>query len=113
MFESTRALAPFDYFRVPYSRVDERPVARELESLSARGCSATLSWPAESGLASERPGRYFLGSSPLFGRVASDDKARAWLRRTGRTWHPVEDVCDDQGNVVGAVWKDDNGSALL
>lgn len=113
MFESTGAFALFDYFRVPYSRVEDEPVARGLASFWARGRSMTVSWPLESELASERPSRYFLGSAPLFGRVASDDRARAWLRRTGRNWHPVEDVCDAQGNVVGAVWKDDDGSAVL
>ena len=115
MFESTGAFALFDYFRVPYARVDAEPAARGLASLWAGERSVTLSWPLESALASERrrPTSYFLGSAPLFGRVASDKDVRGWLRRIGGSWHPVEDVRDEQGIVVGAVWRKDDGSIVL
>src|SRR5437899_1072183 len=104
MFESTGAFALFDYFRVPYARADDEPAAPGLASLGVGARSARLSWPLESALASERrrPTAYFLGSAPLFGRVASDDDVRGWLRHIGGGWHPVEDVRDEQGIVVGA-----------
>jgi peptidoglycan/xylan/chitin deacetylase (PgdA/CDA1 family) len=115
MFESTGAFALFDYFRVPHTRVDDKPVARGLASLSVRGQSAGLFWPLESALASvvRRPTSHFLGSAPLFGLVASDDTVRAWLRHIGGSWHPVEDVRNEQGIVVGAVWRRDDGSIVL
>ena len=60
MFESTGAFALFDYFRVPYTLVDDEPAASGLVSLSVRGQSPSLSWPLESALATERrrPTRY-------------------------------------------------------
>src|SRR2546423_8988053 len=115
MFESTGAFALFDYFRVPHTRVDDEAAAPGLASLSVRGQSATLSWPLESALASERrrPTSFSLGSDPLFGRVASDGNVRAWLRRIGGSWHRVEDVHNEEGIVVGAVWRKDDGSMVL
>jgi len=113
MFESTGAFALFDYFRVPYTQVEREPIVRGLASLSAREGTATLSWPLGPALGSERPASFFLGSLQLFGHVAPDDEVRAWLRRIGGTWHPIEDVCDDRGTVVGGVWRNDDGSTLL
>jgi peptidoglycan/xylan/chitin deacetylase (PgdA/CDA1 family) len=115
MFDATSAFALFDYFRVPYTRVDDEVAVPGLASLSLRGQSASLSWPLESVYASERrrPASYFLGSTPVFGRVASEDRVRAWLRHTGGRWHPVEDVRNEQGIVVGAVWREDGGSVVL
>ena len=113
MFEATGAFVLFDYFRVPYTRVDGEPVAPGTASLSARGQSATLSWPLAPALASRRATSFFLGSLQLFGRVASDDDVRGWLRRSRGTWHAIEDVCDAQGAVVGAVWKNEDGSTVL
>ena len=115
MFESTGAFALFDYFRVPYTRVDGEPAAPGLASLWIGERSARLSWPLESALASarRRSSGYFLGSAPLFGRVASDGDVRGWLRHIGGSWHPVEDVRNEQGIVVGAVWRKDDGSVVL
>ena len=72
MFESTGAFALFDYFRIPYTLVDDEPAASGFASLSVRGQSASLSWPLGSALATERhsPTGYLLGSTPLFGRIA-------------------------------------------
>jgi peptidoglycan/xylan/chitin deacetylase (PgdA/CDA1 family) len=113
MFESTGAFALFDYFRVPYSLVDDEPVIRGLASLSAAGQTAALSWPLGRAVASQRPTSYFLGSLQLFGRVAPDDDVRSWLRRIGGNWHPIEDVRNEQGTVVGAIWRNDDGSTVL
>jgi peptidoglycan/xylan/chitin deacetylase (PgdA/CDA1 family) len=115
MFESTGAFALFDYFRVPYTRVEDEPAAPSLASLSVRGQSASLFWPLESALAHQlhRRTSYILGSARLFGRIASDDEVRGWLRRIGGDWHPVEGVRNEQGSVVGAVWGKDDGSTVL
>jgi peptidoglycan/xylan/chitin deacetylase (PgdA/CDA1 family) len=113
VFESTDTFELFDYFRVPYTRVEAEPPSPGLASLSARARPTMLSWPLESALVAEPPGKYFLGSLQLFGRVAPHNTVRSWLRRIGGNWHPIEDVCDNQGAVVGAVWKNDAGSALL
>jgi peptidoglycan/xylan/chitin deacetylase (PgdA/CDA1 family) len=113
MFESTGGFALFDYFRVPYTQANREPVVPGLASLWTRGGSATLSWPLGPALASTRPTSFFLGALQLFGRVAADGDVRTWLRRIGGTWHPVEDVCDERGTVLGGVWKNDEGSIVL
>lgn len=115
MFETTRPFALFDYFRVPYASVDNEPVASGLASLSVRGQTASLSWPLDAALRFERrrPSSYFLGSTPLFGRVAPDGEVRTWLRRIGGNWRPAEDVRNEQGTLVGAVWQRDDGSTVL
>src|SRR2546430_12534680 len=101
MFESTGAFALFDYFRVPHERVDAEPAAPGLASLSVRGQTAGLFWPFGAALTSKRrrPSSYFLGATPLFGRVALDVEVRSWLRRIGGKWLPSEDVRDEQGTL--------------
>ena len=85
MFETTGPFALFDYFRVPYKHVDDEPAAPGLASLSVRGEAATLFWPLADAQTSDRrrPSGYFLGATPLFGRVAPDKDVRSWLRRIG------------------------------
>lgn len=115
MFESTGAFALFDYFRVPYTRVEDEPAASGLASLSVRGQPVSLSWPLDAALASEprRPSSYFLGEIPLFGRIASEEEMRSWLRRLGGNWRVAKDVRNEQGTLVGAVWRRDDGSTVL
>ena len=114
MFETTAPFALFDYFRVPHERVDDEPVAPGLASLSARGQTASLFWPLNGVLASERrrPSSYFLGATPLFGQVAPDGEVGSWLRRIGGNWRPTEEVRNEQGVLVGAVWQRDDGSTV-
>jgi peptidoglycan/xylan/chitin deacetylase (PgdA/CDA1 family) len=115
MFESSGAFALFDYFRVPHERVDVEPLAPGLASLSVRGETASLFWPLDAALTSERrrPSSYFLDATPLFGRVVPDGEVRSWLRRIGGKWRPSEDVRNEQGTPVGAVWRRDDGSTVL
>jgi peptidoglycan/xylan/chitin deacetylase (PgdA/CDA1 family) len=113
VFEATGAFALFDYFRVPYVSVGGSSPGSGLASLRSRERAATLSWPVDSVLVHERPTKYFLGSLRLFGRLATDNTVRSWLRGLGGNWHPLEDVCDDQGAVIGAVWKKEDGTIAL
>ena len=116
MFESTGSFALFEYFRVPHERVDGEAAAANLASLSVRGQTATLSWPLEAALTSERrrPTSYFLGTTPLFGRVAPDAEVRSWLPRIGENWRAAQEIRNEQGTLVGAVWRnDDDGSTVL
>jgi peptidoglycan/xylan/chitin deacetylase (PgdA/CDA1 family) len=115
VFETTGQFALFDYFRVPHERVDDEPVAPGLASLSARGQTASLYWPLidASAPGRRRPSSYFLGATPLFGRVAPDGEVHSWLRRIGGNWRPTEEVRNEQGVLVGAVWQRDDGSTVL
>jgi peptidoglycan/xylan/chitin deacetylase (PgdA/CDA1 family) len=116
MFESTGPFALFDYFRVPHEHVDVESAAPGLASLSVRGQTASLYWPLEVALTSERrrPTSYFLGVTPLFGRVAPDAEVRSWLEGIGGNWRAAEELRNEQGTLVGAVWRnDDDGSTVL
>jgi peptidoglycan/xylan/chitin deacetylase (PgdA/CDA1 family) len=116
MFKSTGPFALFDYFRVPHERVGAESAPPGLASLSVRGQTASLSWPLEAVLRSERrrPTSYFLGTTPLFGRVAPDAEVRSWLPRNGGNWRAAEEIRNEQGTLVGAVWRnDDDGSTVL
>ncbi len=114
MFESTGAFALFDYFRVPYEQTENEAAGPSFASLWVRGESATLSWPLEAGFAERsRASSYFLGSTPLFGRLMPDEGVRLYLKRLGGNWHIADDVRDTQGTSLGAVWQRDDGSTVL
>jgi peptidoglycan/xylan/chitin deacetylase (PgdA/CDA1 family) len=114
MFESRGEFALFDYFRVPHDRVEGGSAVPGLGSLSVHGQSASLFWPLEAALGkAQRPSSYFLGGTPLFGRVASDGEMRSWLRRIGGNWHVAEDLRNHEGTLIGAVWQRDDGSTVL
>jgi peptidoglycan/xylan/chitin deacetylase (PgdA/CDA1 family) len=113
VFESTGAFELFDYFRVPYERVEGESTVPGLASLCLRGDPITLSWPVGLPPDSDRPTRFCLGSAQLFGRVAPNHRVSSWLRRIGGAWHPVDEVSDGQDRVLGAVWKKDDGTTVL
>jgi peptidoglycan/xylan/chitin deacetylase (PgdA/CDA1 family) len=116
MFESTAPFTLFDYFRVPYDVVPRNGDDQHgIEKLAMRTDDRTLSWPTNRALASglSRAGSYFLNSTPLFGRVASDAQMRPWLQRKGGTWEKAHTVRDQHGRRVSAVWRKDDGSYFV
>ncbi|HEU5277376.1 MAG TPA: hypothetical protein VFU26_00585 [Gaiellaceae bacterium] len=115
MFESTEAFAFFDYFRVPYSRIDGAHLPSGLAALTSTGSSTSLYWPLGAALLTEGGAlrNYFLDSTPLFARLIPDGTVRTWLRRLGGTWHPAEELHDERGTLIGAVWRREDGSIVL
>jgi hypothetical protein len=116
VFESTRQLAFFDYFRVPY----DAGVARGGTSdgwarLGRRGDERSLVWldadrPAGGRLA---PARHELGGRVLFARVARDDDVAPALRALGGRWSRVAPILDERRSWVASVWRRGDGSVLL
>jgi hypothetical protein len=131
MFQSTLPFLPFDYFMVPYrlvpldpARPDPLPPAHPLRASGRLRWAAppapprALSWPAFDAPGSPlaalaRPGRYELGTIPIYGRVLSDDQLGRWLHQTGARWAPATAVRDPQGTRVASVWRDEDGGLFL
>lgn len=131
MFESTLSFLLFDYFRVPYRLVPTDPAGLEplppahplrrsgrLHWAAPPAPPRSLSWPvfdsADSPLAAlARPGRYELGSIPIYGRVLPDDRLGRWLHQTGASWAPTTALRGPQGGRVASVWRDQDGGLFL
>jgi hypothetical protein len=114
MFESTSRFLLFDYFRVPYDRIEDATATRDVATLARRGGGPTLSWPTRAAFAAGRhPGAYFMASIPVFGRVVDDGRMRDWTQRSGGSWHRAETLRDSGGAFVTAVWQKNDGSVFL
>jgi hypothetical protein len=131
VFESTLPFLLFDYFRVPYrlvpadpARLEPLPPAHPLRGSGRLRWAApptpprALCWPAfdtpGSPLAAlARPGRYELGSIPIYGRVLRDDQLGRWLHQTGGRWEPATAVRGPKGTRVASVWRDEDGGLFL
>jgi peptidoglycan/xylan/chitin deacetylase (PgdA/CDA1 family) len=117
MFASTRPFTLFDYFRVPYERTETVDVElrRGLAALTATDKKTFLAWPTADLLVREgvRPGGYFVGAAPLFGRVATETQLRRWLADSGGDWHRMHELRDGRGTAAAAIWQRDDGSTFL
>jgi hypothetical protein len=110
VFESSTALALFDYFRVPYRQAGETdPLGLEW----VRAGSASLLWPGEGLLGKTRPAPYIVGSVPVFARLVPEGRVSQAVRGLPGSWRLDEPVRDSGGRVVGGLWRSDDGSALL
>jgi hypothetical protein len=118
MFESTSPFLLFDYFRVPYELSGGAPA--EVAKVSAGSNSPFLSWPAADALAASgtRTGSFYLGSIPIFGRVACNAQMGEWMvtslsrarerlsnffRIPTPAWDTVKYTADKRLNVVEAT----------
>ena len=115
MFEASAAFELFDYFRVPYTRVEEETSAAGLASLAARGQPARLFWWTRGAETSEQTPMKcaFAGAVPLFARLASENFVRSTLRRLGGEWRRSEELRDEHGTLIGAIWRREDGSVFL
>lgn len=115
IFESSRPITLFDYFRIPYAVSSSLETTRGIARLSVRDTSRSLLWPTSEHLAAGRcrAGSYRVGSIPLFGRVAADAQANSWLGRGGDRWRPLDEVLDDRGRPVATILQRDDGSVFL
>jgi hypothetical protein len=116
MFESSAALAVFEHFRVPY-RVASGTATRTagLEHVAPTDSSAALFWPTEQLLAAEAkpPELHFMGSTPIFARILDEGQVGKLVRGLPGSWRESVTVRDTGGTTVGAVWRSDDGGALL
>jgi hypothetical protein len=116
MFESSAALAVFEHFRVPY-RVDARTATRTagLEHVAPADGSTELFWPGEQLLTAEAtpPALHFMGSTPIFARILGEGQVRKLVRGLPGSWRESVTVRDTGDTTVGAVWRSEDGGALL
>jgi hypothetical protein len=110
MFESSAAVTLFDHFRVPYRRVGETD-RHGLEWV--RAGSSSLLWPGTRLLGTTRPEPYVVGSVPVFARLLTERRVSRLRHALPGSWRPGEPVRDSAGRVVGALWRSDDGGALL
>jgi hypothetical protein len=127
LFEASHSFLFFDYFRVPYRIQDDGAralgpavrapfphcaVARWTGSQSRR-----LFWiPSDGGAARPeriRAGRYYLDSTPIFGRVLTDAAIEHHLRSEAGEWRHTIPIRDASGARCASVWRHRDGSILL
>jgi hypothetical protein len=112
VFESDAPVTLFDYFRVPYKRV-ETTDGLDLVTVRLSGERPVLMWPTAAAIAA-RGGRacsFFLGQIRLFGHIAEESHAR--LHTAGRDWHATNELVDEDGSPVAVVRQADDGSTYL
>ena len=116
IIESTAAFTLFDYYRVPYQRIEAVDESRDVAELRFRGDTTSMCWPTARVLSSasdRRPGSYSIGQLRLFGAIAPDPQMRSWLRQRGGSWRELHELRDARGTLAGAVWQKDDGSIFL
>ncbi|HEV3477926.1 MAG TPA: hypothetical protein VG144_00600 [Gaiellaceae bacterium] len=116
MFVSTRSSLLLDHFRVPY-RIARAPSANRaglevqrisrVENLSAPAFFSVRPVAASGQL------EHFLGSLPLFARIASEAETAAWLSESGREWSPALPIRSADGSAVASVLAAEDGSVFL
>jgi hypothetical protein len=111
VFESSAALAAFDYFRVPYRRVSNG-TASPCEYAGA-GDSRSLFWPWEADLRGAAAALRSIDSAPFFARMLPDERIRRLVGHLGGEWRPAEQIRDLDGGQVGALWRSAGGDILL
>jgi peptidoglycan/xylan/chitin deacetylase (PgdA/CDA1 family) len=114
VFESDASFILFDYFRVPYDRV-EAPDGADTVTVRATGERPVLMWPTARAIAANggRARSFYLGEMRLFGHISQDSETHARLRGTRRDWHVTHELIDRDGRLVAAVLEADDGSTYL
>src|SRR5919201_1156517 len=114
MFDCSAPFTVFDYLRVPH-RVTGGPGATGGLERASGGAAASLYSPSEQLLAQAAPpGRFHLVRDvPFVGRVLPDRELQTLARQLPGSWARGEAVRDDAGGGSGAIWRSNDGSALL
>jgi hypothetical protein len=88
---------------------------RGVAALSVASEQPFLAWPTAGLLRARnrRPHSYFIGATPLFGRLADDTQMREWLRPSSAEWRAANELRDERGTLVSTVWRRDDGSTFL
>jgi hypothetical protein len=125
VFLTSQPFLVFDYFRVPHEVVPglgtgagadaSGPRWGRLVPAAGAGRPA-LSWPvfdAARPVAAARARRFRLGELILHGRLLGDDLVAQALTAEAGTWSRAEALCDDDGAILGSVWRCPDGSIAL
>jgi hypothetical protein len=106
---ATGRLEVLDALRVPYE-LDGVRRDRRWCSLTASGPSRALHWFAGDGA---RTGGWFLGLLPLWGGVAPDRVAAAFVRTLPGRWTREMPIRDPAGTTWSWAWRSSEGGTLL
>ena len=115
LFCSSGRLTVLDHFRVPYE-CDPKLACGQFEQLHRTRGGPALLWmryvdgPA---VAATVLGANRVTPVPLFTRVLSDEIVEPLLRERGGTWHRVRELTSRDGEVLGSIWRGDDGSVFL
>jgi hypothetical protein len=111
MFEASHPVLLFDYFRVPYRRVDADAgdaIGWLRRQDDDGGAIHWLTVP-------DRPDPAFhrIGGITVYGTVTRDAELQGKLADLGGEWRAGEPILDAAGERVAAVWRDGSGRILL
>jgi hypothetical protein len=130
MFEVSVPFLLFEYFRIPY-RLSAEPERGALTAGQPLSSLAWLRWQDGNGSASRSlhwvnleqagsahrrkliPGAYRIGSSPVFGHVATEARSSDYLRALGGVWSRGTPITDPHGHRAASVWEDHEGNVFL
>jgi hypothetical protein len=118
MFEASKPFALFDYFRVPYSCLEEEPgtdTSAGLAWVKGRAGGRRLFWSASPFAPSPamRPDFYFVTEIPVFATVLPEAAIQQRVGQLGGTWRPEMPIRDRRGTAVASIWREADGSVFL
>jgi hypothetical protein len=118
MFDASGPVALFDYFRVPYTTLEEaepallrvNDVRYRLHWIRSRRTGRTLYWPAW-GNDESAPGFWALDGAPFFAKLIEELRGASVDASLGGRWSSIQTVVGTEGRTT-AIWGDD-GNVLL
>jgi hypothetical protein len=118
VFEATRPFTLFDYFRVPYTCVEDGAggdtTVADVASLYAVEDGPALFWSVlPFSQSSNAPASYVLAGTPIWGTVLPDSSLGSRLSRLGGTWRPETPIRSPRGTHVASIWRRADGSVFL
>lgn len=134
MFVASRPLRTLEHFGIPH-RLSDAFDGQGVEQLRLPGGGPALLWPSASADAqppaaaslclgsgprqagdhcyAEQPLLAAGAGIPIFGKIASDQVARALLGEHGGTWTPGRVLFNGNGAHIASIWIGDDGSVFL
>jgi hypothetical protein len=118
VFKATRPFTLFDYFRVPYSCVEDGAggdtAVADVASLYAVEDGPALFWSVPFSQSSNTPAdSYVLAGIPICGTVLPDSSLGSRLSRLGGAWRPEIPIRSSRGTHVASIWRRADGSVFL
>ncbi len=123
MFAASESFLLFDYFRVPYERVDGVDATESADALDdgpfawlrpTCSSSAGLLWPrCGAPMQGSIAGGFKLDALTIFASVLPDEAAKSALSKVGGKWHRSAPIYDPAGEWVASIWVESGGDVFL
>ena len=111
LFEASHPVLLFDYFRVPYRRVDADAGDATGWLRRQDGDGSAIHWLT--GPDPANPAFHSIAGITVYGTVTRDAEVQEKLADLGGEWRAAEPILDAAGERVAAVWRDGSGRILL